>query len=252
MPFPETSQTSRAVCFAKISTAHVPHAVRAFVRGSRGAAAISLALGVAALISTALLGFDLYSRIKAGATAGRMAATMADYVSREAAPEGAQLDALARFLRERELALPADVVYVISAIREPAGADPATVAWADTIRLGDAVKTGEIAGSCGRFGAEGGAAALPAGFTMSADEVVVIVEVCARLRREGSFTGRLITGDVYRLYALPALDSDLASARPSRPDPDDDSTAFLFTGPSGAARFDGARVRSERGPGPAA
>ena len=227
---------------------------RAFVRGTRGGAAIGLALGVSALISTALLGFDLYSRIKAGSTAGRMAVTMAEYVSREAAPEGAQIDALAQFLREQELGLPADVVYVISVIREPAGADPATVSWVDTVRFGDTTKTGTMAGSCGRFGAEGGAATLSADFTMAEREVVVIVEVCAQLRREGSFTG-LIAGDVYRLYVLPARDSDLASAKPTRPDPDDDdSTAFLLIDPPAAGRFDGVRagpsdaLRTRHGP----
>lgn len=217
--------------------------LRAFVQGSRGAAAITLALGVSALITVSLLGFDLYSRIEAGTTAGRMAATMAEYVSREAAPDGAQLDALAQYLHEQDLNAPADVVYVVSVIRKPAGTDPAAVSWTDTIASGETTATGAIAGSCGRFGAEGGAATLPAGFTMAASEVVVIVEVCARLRREGSFTGRLVTGDVYRLYALPAHDSDLASARPTRPDPDDEddddqgeSTASLSTGPSGALR----------------
>lgn len=226
--------------------------VHAFVRGSRGAAAISLALGVSALITVSLLGFDLYSRIEAGTTAGRMAATMAEYVSRESAPDGAQLDALAQYLHERDLDAPADVAYVISVIRKPAGTDPAAVSWTDTIVSGEAAATSAVAGSCGRFGAEGGAATLPASFAMTAREVVVIVEVCARLRREGSFTGRLVTGDVYRLFALPAHDPALASARPARPeaedeDADDDeegSTAFRFNGPSGA-------LRTRPGPAPA-
>ena len=221
--------------------------VHAFVRGSRGAAAISLALGVSALITASLLGFDLYSRIEAGANAGRMAAVMAEYVSREAAPDADQLDALAQYLHERDLGAPADVAYVISVLRKPAGTDPATVSWVDTIRSGETAATGEVAGSCGEFGAEGGAASLPAGFAMADREVAVIVEVCARLRREGSFTGRFITGDVYRLSALPAHDPDLASAKPDRPEPesdsdsdsDDDSTAFLFTAPPAAAPFDG-------------
>ena len=169
---------------------------------------------------------------------------MAEYVSREAAPDGAQLDALAQYLHERDLGAPADVAYVISVIRKPTGTDPATVSWVDTIRSGETAATGAVAGSCGEFGAEGGAASLPTGFTMAEGEVAVIVEVCARLRREGSFTGRLIAGDVYRLSALPAHDPDLASAKPDRPDPDsdsdEDSTAFLFTAPSAAiAAFDG-------------
>ena len=195
---------------------------RAFARDSRGGAAIGMALGAAAMISIATLGFDLYSRIKADTTAARMAAVMADYVSRETAPDGAHLDALGDFLKQREFRVPADVVYVISVVREPPGTDPATVSWVDTIRLGDTTATGAVAGSCGQFGAAGGAATLPAGFTMAEREVIVIAEVCARLRREGSLTGRLITGDVYRLHALPARDPDLASSSPTRPEPEDD------------------------------
>ena len=90
----------------------------------------------------------------------------------------------------------------------------------DKVELGDATAAAAIAGTCGKFGAEGGAPTLPAHFTTADGEVLVITEVCARLRREGSFTGRLISGDVYRLHVLPARDSAIASSKPTRPEPD--------------------------------
>ena len=175
-----------------------------FARDSRGAASIELAIGAVVLLAVSMLGFDLYSRVEADATGTRMAATMADYVSRETDPDGEQLTALGRFLYEQELGLPADLVYVISAIAKPPGDDPAEVVWADSIPLGDEAATQALAGGCGRFGAEGGPATLPDDFTMADGEVIIAAEVCLRLRREGSLTGRLVAGDIYRLYVLPA------------------------------------------------
>ena len=43
---------------------------------------------------------------------------------------------------------------------------------------------------------------------------MVVAEICARLRREGSLTGRFIGGVIYRAYALPVRDPD---APPSPP-----------------------------------
>ena len=189
----------------------------AFVRDSRGAASIELALGAVALLAVSALCFDLYSRIKADTAAARMAATMADYVSRDTAPNGDEMTALGRYLYGHELGVPADVVYVVSALHQPPG-DPLpaiTVLWSDaSIRVGDSTATASIAADCPQFGAEGGAADLPDGFAMSPGEVIVIAEVCARLTREGSLTGRFVAGDVYRLHALPARESDAIPAKP--------------------------------------
>ena len=189
----------------------------AFVRDSRGAASIELALGAVTLLSVSALCFDLYSRIKADTAAARMAATMADYVSRDTAPNGDEMTALGRYLHGHELGVPANVVYVVSALRQPPG-DPlpaTTVLWSDaSIRVGDSTATASIATDCPRFGAEGGAADLPDGFAMSPGEVVIIAEVCARLTREGSLTGRFVAGDVYRLHALPAREPDTIPAKP--------------------------------------
>ena len=189
----------------------------AFVRDSRGTATIELGLGAVVLISVSALCFDLYSRIKADTAAARMAVTMADYVSRDTAPNGDEMAALGRYLHSHELGVPADVVYVVTALHQPPG-DPLpaiTVHWSDdSIRVGDATATTSIATDCPQFGAEGGAADVPSGFAMSPGEVIIIAEVCARPTREGSLTGRFVAGDIYRLHALPAREPDTIPAKP--------------------------------------
>ena len=183
----------------------------AFARGSRGAAALEFACGAVALISVSVLCFDLYSRVRADTAIARIAVTMADYVSRDADPNGDEMAALGRYLHEHQLGFPAALVYVITALHQPTG-DPlpdAVVLWSDsTIRIGDEGTTGRLAADCPRHVAEGGTAALPDGFAMSPEEVIVIAEVCARLTREGFLTGKFIAGDIYRLHALRARDPD--------------------------------------------
>ena len=172
-----------------------------------------MALGAVALIGVSAVCFDLYSRVNADTAVSRMAATMADYVSRDAAPDGAELAALGTFLHEHELGVPADVAYVITALRQPAGNPlPAVeVLWSDdSIRVGDATTTAALASGCARRITEDDQAnlhaALPATFTMAAGEVLVIAEACARLTREGSLTGRFVAGDIYRFHAVPVRD----------------------------------------------
>ena len=192
--------------------------LRAFARSSRGGAPIELALGSVVMLSSVVLCFDLYSRIEADTSITRMAATMADYVSRETAPDGAEMNALGQFLHDHELHVPADVVYVVTALHQPSGVPrpDVDVLWSDdTIRIGDPAVTAQLAAGCARHVDDGGAAVLPDDFTMSDDEIVVIAEVCARLTREGSMTGKFIAGDIYRLHALPARDPDQRPVRPA-------------------------------------
>ena len=171
------------------------------------------------LLGISVLCFDLYSRVGADTAGARMAVTMADYVSRDAAPNGDELAALGEFLREHELGGNADVVYVLTAFRQPPG-DPRPaieVLWSDDgIRVGDATVTDALVGECARLVDENGDGNLPAAFRsgMTAGEVLVVAEVCARLRREGSITGRFIVGDIYFLHALPARDPNEAPIAP--------------------------------------
>ena len=197
-------------------------ALASFVRDRRGSASIELALGAVALIGVSALCFDLYSRVNADTAVSRMAATMADYVSRDTAPDKAELAALGAFLHERELGVPADLAYVITALRQPAGNPlPAVeVLWSDaSIRIGNAIATAALAGGCPRrVTTDANAnlhAALPATFAMAAGEVLVIAEACARLTREGSLTGRFVVGDIYRLHAVPVRDPSNPPSAPA-------------------------------------
>ena len=216
--------------------------VRVFARDFRGAASIELALGAVVLISVSALCFDLYSRIKADTAVARMAVTMADYVSRDTDPDGEEMKALGRYLYDHELGVPADLVYVITALHQPPG-DPrpdVDVLWPvdtvnDTIRIGVPAVTEELAEGCAHFVADGGVAALPDGFTMSDDEVIIIAEVCVRLTREGFLTGKFVAGDIYRLHALPARNPD---QRPTAPVYAERDGAYAIAG-ADAARAGG-------------
>ena len=190
----------------------------AFLHDARGGASMELALGAVVLLGIALLCFDLYARVTAETASMRVAATMADYVSRDTETQGPDLVALGEFLHAHELGVPADLVYVITALRRQSVADaqpPVEVLWSSAdIRIGDDLD--ELADACSRHVDSGGNARLPDAFVtgMQAGEVMVVAEVCARLRREGSLTGRFIGGVVYGVYALPVRDPD---APPSMP-----------------------------------
>ena len=193
-------------------------AVRRFARDSRGAAALELALGAVTLVATAALCFDIYSRITADTALARMAVTMADYVSLEVAPDKTQMKALGEFLNEHELGVPADLVYVITAVHQPSGTPlPAVQAlWKhDEIQIGNSVITAALATDCARHVDSGDVPKLPTGFAMLENEVVIISEICARLTVQGSLTGTFVDGDMYRVHALPFRDSSQLPALPT-------------------------------------
>ena len=173
-----------------------------------------MAVGSVALLAVAVVGLDLYSRVEADATTGRMAVTMGEYVSRETDPEADQISALGDFLHRYVLGVPGSVVYVVSLVQQIDKDDPPQVVWVDTVPFGE--DAAALAGACGRFGAEGGAASLPAGFTLRKGEVIVVSEVCARLSREGSLTGRFVAGDLYALHVLPIREQGEVPAKPVR------------------------------------
>ena len=193
--------------------------LRAFAHDTRGAAPIELAIGAVMLLAISALCFDLYSRVKADTTGLRMAVTMADYISRDAAPDGDELAALGTFLYTHELGVPADLVYVLTALRQPSGDPPPAieVLWSDnSIRIGGETETDALAGNCARYVDEGGAGILPDNFSsgMAAGEVLVVAEVCAHLRREGSLTGRFVAGNIYCFHAVPARDPNEPPSAP--------------------------------------
>ena len=123
--------------------------IRGFSRDSAGSAGIELGLGSVALLTVSMLCFDIYSMIRLDTAGARSAVAIADYVSRETAPNGDEIAALGEFLHRTEFDVPASVVYVISAVSRPAGADPAAVLWVDdTIRFGNEAAKTELAAEC--------------------------------------------------------------------------------------------------------
>ena len=226
---------------------------RAFVRDARGGASLELGLGVVALLGIALICFDLYARVTAETSSMRVAATMADYVSRDTETQGPDLVALGEFLYAHELGVPADLVYVISALRRQSAGDAppeVEVLWSSAdIRIGDDLD--ELAGDCSRYVDAAGSAALPGTFVagMQAGEVMVVAEVCARLRREGSLTGRFIGGVIYQaMPCRPAIRMRLLPRRCSRREaaPTSSSSWPESRLPSGLARPRGSALRPPR------
>ena len=197
-----------------------PSPLTTFVRDVRGVAGIEIALATAMLMSAAAVSFDLYSRMKAATASARVAVTMADYVSRDTAPNGDDLIDLASFLHAHEIGVPSYMVIVVSAFHQPSG-DPAPAVeklWSDdTIRVGDPTASAvlaQLAQRCAQFD-NGGNASLPDAFAMPQGAVLIVAEVCVRLTREGSLTGKLVDGDIYRLFALPARNTEQTPAAPA-------------------------------------
>ena len=191
---------------------------RTFARDTRGASAIEMALGTVVLLTISMLCFDLYSLVGVNGASARSAAAMADYVSREAAPDGDEVAALGGFLHRQEFGAPADVVYVITAIRRPPGEDPAEILWVDdTIRFGKAEITAALASECARRAGVAWKTALlgeAAASGLAEREVAIVAEVCARPLREGLLTSRFVSGDIYRLHIMPSREAAQIPARP--------------------------------------
>ena len=189
-----------------------PSPLATFVRDVRGVAGLEIALATAMLMSAAAVSFDLYSRMKAATASARVAVTMADYVSRDTAPNGDDLFDLASFLHAHEIGVPSNMVIVLSAFHQPSG-DPAPaveILWSDdTIRVDD--PPASLLQNCAQFDDDGNAS-LPDDFAMPQGAVLIVAEVCVRLTR--SLSGKLVAGDIYRLFAIPARNTQ---QRPDRP-----------------------------------
>lgn len=193
------------------------------VRERRAAAPIELALGVVAILAVAAVAFDVYSLTRAHAAGERIAAIMANYVSQEATPDGGEITALGKFLHESELRVPSSLVYLISAVHKPPGDDPAGQLWAPSsyeIRLGgDDDETASLVQACksrGQSGWQVQAIGADATLALQPTDVVIVVEVCASLNREGMLS-ELVAGNLYRVHALLARGTGGKPARPTEP-----------------------------------
>ena len=175
------------------------------------------------LTSVAVPSFAFYKRVEADTVGAQLAATMADYVSRgpdigEDTLDGDALKDLGTFLHKHVLGVSADLVFIVSALRQPAGnpVPDVEVLWSDaTLRFGDGAADLADGPDCtSRFvekdanDASVNVATLPSGittadFTMRANEVLVVAEVCIRLTGVGALSGAAF-GPVYRHHVLPA------------------------------------------------
>ena len=191
---------------------------RGFARDPAGSAGIEVGLGSVALLTVSMLCFDIYSVIRLDSAGARSAVAIADYVSRETAPNGDEIAALGEFLHRTEFDVPASVAYVISAVRRPAGADPAAVLWVDdTIRFGNAAATTELAGECTLRASQGWRPVLlgpPATSGMQEGEVAFVAEVCSRPSQQGLLSSILYIGDSYHVHILPARNANEIPAAP--------------------------------------
>ena len=196
--------------------------LRAFVLDTRASAGLELAIGAFVLVSVAALCFELYARVEADTAAARVAATMADYVSRGPDTDGGTLERsalkdLGKFLRKHALGDAGDFVLVVSALRRDAGARKVEALWSDTLHFGKRKITRELAPKCPRFvevskkGKVRPAKPLPGKFTLAAGEVVAVVELCAR---PGGAAGSL-AGDIYRHHVLPVREPEKAFPAPA-------------------------------------
>ena len=193
--------------------------LRGFAAGSTATAGIEMGLGTAALLTATMLCFDVYSIARVDAAGGRSAVAIAEYVSRETAPNGDDLAALAQFLHEHEFGAPVSAAFAITAIHRPFGATATNVLWSDdSIRFGDHTATADLAAECGRRGTQGWRAFLlgpPANSGMTEGETVFVAEICVRPSRQGLFTNLLISGDSYHLHILPARDNTSLPSAPT-------------------------------------
>ena len=195
--------------------------MRVAARDGRGSAGMELGIGTVVVIAIAAVAADLYALSKINVTGGRMAATMADYVSRERIPDGDAMAELGQHLHDQELHAPAHLVFLISAVQQPTSGTVTSLWVDDTIRFGDAQETSNLVAECTDRGNHGWRKALlglnsaPATETLPSNSVVIVVEVCAKPTLQGMLTSKFVTGTIYRLHVLPVRDKNQrAPARP--------------------------------------
>ena len=192
---------------------------RRLAREQRASVGIELAIAAVALTTIAGAAFDVISLARASTAGARVAATMADYVSRESEPDGDEMDELGAFLHEREFRNPSALVYVISAVHKSEDDNPDLDIWPDgyTIQSGDSETTTDLLARCQTQ--SGGWRTALAGddavITLQDNDVVIVVEVCVKMLREGMLTEKF-SGILYRIHAMPSRGSGGAPEAPTR------------------------------------
>ena len=192
---------------------------RRLAREQRASVGIELAIAAFALTTIAGAAFDVISLARASTAGARAAATMADYVSRESEPDRDEMDELGAFLHEREFRNPSALVYVISAVHKRAGDNSYPKIWPGdnfVIRSGDSETTTDLLARCQTQGTWHTAlSGDDAVITLQDNDVVIVVEVCVKMLREGMLAQEF-SGILYRIHAMPARGSGGAPAVPTR------------------------------------
>ena len=148
-----------------------------FIFDRRGSAALECALGMVVMVAVWSLGFDIYRSAESQETLLHIAATFADYASRDDEVKAAHIDALAKFLHANELT-PAGAVFVMMAITKSPGEEKPGVLWTRTVTIAPGDGGAPTPTKCSQISGEGGKAKLPAVFSMDDGEVVIAAEVC--------------------------------------------------------------------------
>ncbi len=179
-----------------------------WMRDRRGSASVEFVIGSVLIVTTAVAGLDLYRVINTQSVALRAATTMADYVSLEQAPQAALIDDLAAFSYRKEIALPSQVAFVVSAVsRSDATAlepdPPVVVRWNRKTAVGEDPDSPplEFGETCGRLGdSSDGEVVLQTELGMEPGEMVVVVEVCVDLLPRAFVGGGLLSGNLFPTF----------------------------------------------------
>lgn len=193
---------------ASTLTARLSTSLSSWMRDGRGSVSVEFVIGAVLIVTATVGGMDLYRVIDAQSLSLRAANTVAEYVSLEPAPTATSIDDLAKFSYRKEIALPSDAVFVVSAVsRSDATATdpdpPVIVRWTRTVAVGEDPNSPprDLAASCGQLGDSGDVD--PAMLTvlgMEPGAMIVVVEVCIKLLPR-AFVG----GGVLADYVFPTL-----------------------------------------------
>ncbi len=155
--------------------------IRSWLRNRRGAVALEVVLGVVMLVMLTDLGFGLYRQAETSANLRRIAATYADYASRDKDPSATEIQALVEFLHKTRLD-PLHAAFVLVAV-EKAPDDIPTALWVvGHLITPGAVQVDPDLNQCSRILTDTVtmAATLPSVFTMEDNEVIISAEVCVK------------------------------------------------------------------------
>ena len=183
--------------------------LKRFAECESATATIELGLGMVVVITVSALAFDLYSRIGAQGTVGQAAIAMAEYTAIDPAPERNEMQALTEVFHDEVIGVPSDLSITVSLIQKGTAEPdpPIRVVWSDrSFESGD--QAAAITETCARVAKGNNTVTWPEEFTegMREGEAAIVSEACAKLRREGSITGRFVGGEIYRLHIAPVRD----------------------------------------------